>query len=177
MTHIPQQLTDLAERIERLNEWIGRLMAWMVVLMAAIVVYDVSMRSIFHIGSVALQELEWHLFALVFLLGAAYTYRHDGHVRVEIFYQHFSLRRRAWVNLAGNLLFLLPLCVLVIASSWPFVHNSFLFHESSPDPGGLPFRFLIKSAIPFGFFLLLLQGLADSVRQLNILFGPPETRD
>jgi TRAP-type mannitol/chloroaromatic compound transport system permease small subunit len=177
MTTILQRLTRLAERVERFNERIGRLMAWTVVLMTAIVVYDVSMRYLFEVGSVALQELEWHLFALVFLLGAAYTYRHDGHVRVEIFYQHFSARRQAWVNLLGNLLFLTPLCLLIIWSSWPFVHNSFVFHESSPDPGGLPDRFLIKSAIPLGFFLLLLQGLADSIRQITILFGQTESGD
>jgi TRAP-type mannitol/chloroaromatic compound transport system permease small subunit len=146
-------------------------MAWLVVLMTAIVVYDVAMRFLFQSGSVMLQELEWHLFGMIFLLGAAYTYREGGHVRVEIFYQKLSRHQQAKINIFGNLLILSPVSMLVIWTSLPFVGNSFGYAETSPDPGGLPFRWLIKSAIPAGFLLLLLQGLADTVKQFLILGG------
>lgn len=163
------RLQPWASAIDRLNIGVGHLMAWAVVLMTAIIVYDVSMRFLFQMGSVMLQELEWHLFGLIFLLGAAYTYREGGHVRVEIIYQNLSKVQQAKINLFGNLFILIPVCLLVIWTSIPFVSNSFVYAETSPDPGGMPFRWLIKLAIPAGFLLLLLQGLADSFKQLLIL--------
>ena len=161
----------LAGWIEAVREWTGRATAWLVLGMVMLISYDVAMRYVFHAGSVALQELEWHLFALVFLLGAAYTLKHDEHVRVDVLYQSYWMtpRRRALVNLIGTVLFLIPFCVLVIVSSWPFVHDSFLHAEGSPDPGGLSHRWLLKAAIPVSFGLLLLQGLANALRALNTL--------
>jgi TRAP-type mannitol/chloroaromatic compound transport system permease small subunit len=132
------------------------------------------MRFVFHIGSVALQELEWHLFAVLFLLGASYTLKHDGHVRVDIFYQskYLSDRHRAWIDLLGTLIFLLPFCVLIIVASWEFVATSFSIGEGSPDPGGLPYRFLLKAAMPLGFALLIIQGVAIMLRSIDILLSP-----
>lgn len=157
--------------LEAVSEWAGRITAWLVPLMALIVVYDVSMRAIFQEGSVGLQELEWHLFAIVFLLGAAYTFKHDSHVRLEIFYQNFSNPTKAWIEILGTLLVLLPLCVVIIQSAIPFVENAFNYNEHSPDPGGLPHRFLIKAAIPAGFLLLALQGVANMLRAARVLTG------
>ena len=167
-------ITRLIEFIERLAEWSGRAIAWLVLGMVLIIGFDVVMRYLFQAGSVGLQELEWHLFALIFLLGAAYTFKHDGHVRVDIFYQSrwMDERRRAWVDLLGGLFLLLPFCLLIIVSSMPFVGNSFAMGEGSPDPGGLPYRFLLKAAIPVGFGLLLLQGVAHKLRSVQILLGP-----
>ncbi len=164
----------LASAIERLNDGVGRLAGWLVILMVAIIVYDVAMRYLFHEGSVALQELEWHLFALVFLLGSAYTLRHDGHVRVDIFYRShaFDDRVRAWIDIVGVVCLLVPFCVLVIVSSLPFVGNAFALGEGSPDPGGLPARYLLKAAIPVGFTLLLLQGVAMLIRRVESLRRP-----
>ncbi len=165
-------LARAAAGLEALSEFSGRLVAWLVLLLVLLISYDVAMRYLFQGGSVALQELEWHLFALIFLLGAAYTLKHDGHVRVDVFYQNrLGARGRAWVDLLGTLFFLLPFCLLVILSSWPFVHDAWQFHEASPDPGGLPARWLLKAAIPLGFLLLLLQGLADAMRKLMTLLG------
>ena len=154
-------------------------MSWLVLAMVLVIVYDVGMRYLFQIGSVGLQELEWHLFALIFLFGAAYTFKHDGHVRVDIFYhsRHMDERRRAWVDLLGGLFFLLPFCLLIIISSASFVGNAFSIGEGSPDPGGLPYRFLLKAAIPVGFSLVLLQGVAHMLRSLRTILGPQtETR-
>lgn len=171
MSSLLQRLQPWANGIDRVNTGIGHAMAWTVVLMTAVVVYDVSMRFLLQMGSVMLQELEWHLFGMIFLLGAAYTYRDDGHVRVEIIYQKLSKIQQSKINLFGNLFILAPVCLLVIWTSVPFVSNSFAYAETSPDPGGLPYRWLIKFAIPAGFFLLLLQGFADSFKQLLIISG------
>ena len=167
------QTKRLIDSIDRISEHIGKLTSWLILLMVLIICYDVFMRSAFQIGSVALQELEWHLFALVFLLGAGYTLKHDGHVRVDIFYQSrwMDKRNRAWVDVFGFLFLLLPFCLLVIISSLPFVFNSFDIAEGSPDAGGLSYRFLLKSAIPIGFCLVLLQGFAGFLQNLVILKG------
>jgi len=172
MNALLQQLDKLAGMIDQLNELIGRLTAWLVLALVLLVCYDVSMRYLFQAGSVALQELEWHLFALIFLLGAAYTLKHDEHVRVDIFYQAkwMTARRQAMVNLFGCLFLLLPFCVLMIVSAVPFVEQSFSWAESSPDPGGLPYRWLLKAMIPVGFVLLALQGVALTIRSLRIIF-------
>ena len=117
-----QYLSPIINLIEKISELTGRAVSWLVLGMVLVIAYDVAMRYLFHIGSVGLQELEWHLFALIFLFGAGYTFKHDGHVRVDIFYrsQHRDARRRAWVGLLGGLFFLLPFCMLIIISSAPF---------------------------------------------------------
>ncbi len=165
-------LSRFATRIETLNEWVGRATAWLVLGLVLLVCYDVAMRYLFQAGSVALQELEWHLFAAIFLFGAAYTLKHDEHVRVDLLYQASWMndRRRAWVNLCGTLFFLLPFCLLIIYSAWPFVMQAYQWGESSPDPGGLPYRWLLKAVIPLSFTLLALQGLAYTVRCLETLY-------
>jgi len=118
------------------------------------------MRYLFSKTSAFSFELEWHLFALIFLIGAAYTLQQDKHVRVDVFYSRFSEKIKAWVDIIGTLFFLLPFCLIASFESFSFVKNSFLVKETSPDPGGLPARYLIKSAIPFGLILLGLQGVS-----------------
>jgi len=159
-------LARVAGTIECFSEWSGRVVSWLTLALVLLVSYDVSMRYLFQEGSVALQELEWHLFALIFLLGAAYTLKHDEHVRVDLIYhaRWMSERRRAWVDLLGTLFFLLPFCFLIIYSSWPFVENSYLLNEHSPDPGGLSHRYFIKMMIPVCFVLLAIQGVALIIR-------------
>ena len=161
----------LSSGIDSLSEWSGRAISWLVLSMVLLVGYDVAMRYLFRSGSIALQELEWHIFALIFLLGAAYTFKHDDHVRLDLFYQShwMSDYRRAWVNLLGAVLFLIPFCTLIIISSWPFVYQAYSFAESSPDPGGLPWRWLIKATIPLGFLLLVIQGLGSAMKNLLVI--------
>jgi len=160
-------LNKIIHLINQLSEFSGRVIAWLVLLMMLVIVYDVSMRAGFNIGSVVLQELQWHFFALIFLLGAAYTFRHDEHVRVDVFYRSRWMNdyRRAWVNLLGGLLLLLPFCWLIISSAWHFVFDAYIHQEGSPD-GGLPYRFILKAALPLGFFLLMLQGIAQILNNL-----------
>ena len=146
-------------------------MSWLVLLLVLLVSYDVSMRYLFSSGSIALQELEWHLFAFIFLLGAAYTFKHDDHVRLDLFYQSrfMSDYGRAWVNMLGGIFMLLPFCILIIYCAWPFVSISFTALENSPDPGGLPYRWILKASIPLAFILLILQGLADILKNLHLI--------
>lgn len=167
-------LGRLSHIIDAASEWSGKAISWLVLLMVLVIVYDVGMRYLFQIGSVTLQELEWHLFSLVFLLGAAYTFKHDGHVRVDIFYQSrfMNVKRRALVDIFGTVLFLIPFCLLIIISSTDFVANSYAIAEGSPDPGGLPYRFLLKASIPLGFILILVQGVSILVRNILVLAGP-----
>jgi len=165
-----QHLNSISEGIEHFSDKVGQYIAWLVLMMVILVSYDVTMRYFFQSGSVALQELEWHLFSLIFLLGAAYTFKHDDHVRLDLLYQskYMNEYRRAWVNFLGGVLFLMPFCLLIIITSWPFVAQSYLHMEGSPDPGGLTYRWILKSSIPLGFALLLLQGIAEIIK--NLLF-------
>ncbi|BAU50410.1 C4-dicarboxylate ABC transporter permease [Sulfurifustis variabilis] len=163
------RLLRLANRLSLVAEYTGRAVAWLALLLVAVVCYDVAMRYVFHSGSIALQELAWHLYALLFLLGAAYTLKYDGHVRVDIVYQRLVPHTRAWIDLLGALLFLLPLCVLIVWTSVPFAYQAFVYGEGSPDVGGLPYRYVLKSAIPLGFALLALEGVAQAARALAAL--------
>ncbi|ADD68815.1 Tripartite ATP-independent periplasmic transporter DctQ component [Denitrovibrio acetiphilus DSM 12809] len=156
---------------DRVNSAVGYLTSWITTLLVVVVSYDVFTRYVLKNSSVAVQELEWHLFALIFLLGAGYTLKLDNHVRVDVLYSRFTPKAKALVNLVGSLVFLLPFCVLVIKTSVPFIINSYHFHEVSPDPGGLPNRWMLKSVISIGFGLLFLQGLALASRSLLTLAG------
>ncbi|MEL7146166.1 MAG: TRAP transporter small permease subunit [Bacteroidota bacterium] len=155
--------------IDRINSAIGNLFSWLTTLLVIVICFDVMMRYVFTTSYAAVTEMEWHLFAAIFMLGAAFTLKYDKHVRVDVFYAGFSEKGKAWVNLIGTILFLLPFCFVVIQSSVPFVQNSFRVMETSPDPGGLPARFIIKSVIPLGFSLLLLQGISEILKALKTI--------
>ncbi len=132
----------------------SRLSFFLVILLSS----DVLLRYIFNFSTASLYELEWHVFAIIFLLGSVYTLHADEHVRVDVFYSKFSKKNKRLVNLIGNLFFLIPFGVVISYTSIPFVADSYNILESSPDPGGLPFRFLIKSIITISFFLLAIIG-------------------
>lgn len=157
--------------IDALNEWVGRVVAWATAVVVVVVFVDVVMRYVFNTSFVFTQELEWHLFAFIFLMGAGATLLKDGHVRVDIFYQRAGPKTRAWINLIGVVLFLIPGCYMIVATSLRFVHSSYAVLEGSPDPGGIPFRFILKACIPAGFTLVLLQGIALGIRSFFIIIG------
>jgi len=164
--------------IETLTEWSGKTAAWLVLVMVLVICYDVTMRYLFQNGSIALQELEWHLFALIFLLGCAYTLKYDEHVRVDILYQSrfLSNKHRALINIFGTLFLLLPFCILILITTWPFVENAFYYNEGSPDPGGLPYRYILKGSILVAFSLLILQGIAGLLKNSLALSDNSETK-
>lgn len=171
-----EALKTLCQRIDAFNELIGRGVAWVTTLMVVVVFVDVVMRYLFNTSYVFTQEMEWHLFGFIFLMGAGYTLLHDGHVRVDIIYQRLTVKQRAWVNFIGCLVFLFPGCWLIISTSLDFVANSYAIMEGSPDPGGVPFRYILKSCIPAGFILVALQGVSLFLRSLLTITGHDDGR-
>ena len=155
--------------LEKLVTGVGKATSWITILLVLIIVGDVFMRYTFGITSSASFEIEWDLFGALFLLGAGWTFIEDKHVRVDVFYQKFSRKGQAWVNLIGTVVFLMPFCYVIFVKSVEFVMTSFHIHEISPDPGGLPARFLIKAMIPAGILVLGLQGIAAILRSTKDL--------
>ena len=146
--------------IDKINTKLGVITSWLTFVLVLVTCYDVFTRYVLNESSIALQELEWHLFAIIFLMAAAYTLIKDEHVRVDVFYSRFSEEKKAWINFLGAIFFLIPFCVLAIYTSKNFVINSFMFKETSPDAGGLPARYIIKAFIPVSFIFLLFQGIS-----------------
>jgi len=172
-----EAIKTLTRWIDTINEWVGRGVAWVTLGLVLVVFVDVVMRYLFNKSYVFTQELEWHLFGFIFLIGAGYTLLHDGHVRVDIIYQRLGIKGRAWTNLLGVILFLIPGCLMVISTSWQFATNSFSMLEGSPDPGGIPFRFIIKGCIPVGFTLLLLQGFSLGLHSIMQIRGVEKAKE
>jgi TRAP-type mannitol/chloroaromatic compound transport system permease small subunit len=170
-------LLKIAKGIDVLNEWVGRGVAWVTLGLVLVIFVDVVMRYMFRTSYVFTQELEWHLFAFIFLIGAGYTLLHDGHVRVDVLYQRLGTKGKAWINLVGVLLFLFPGCIMIIVTSFKFVYTSWAIMEGSPDPGGVPFRFIVKGTIPVGFGLLLLQGTSLGIHSLLQILGIEKTEE
>ena len=164
-------LNSIINAIGRINELTGKAVSWLTLALVFFVSADVAMRYLFNISFVALQELEWHIYSIIFLLGAGYTLKQNGHVRVDLIYQRLGKRHRAYIDVLGCLLFLFPGCFLVIKTAIPFVYTSYRMHEGSPDPGGLAARYLLKSTMIIGFLLLWIQGAAMLLDRLLYLFG------
>lgn len=154
------------QTIDRINDLIGQAISWLALILVLLIVVDVFLRYVFQFSSPAMFELEWHLFAALFLLAAGWTFRNDQHVRVDLFYQKFSDKGKAVVNLIGSLLLLLPFCVVGFFESLDFAWNSLSIGETSPDPGGLPARYIIKGCIPISFLLLGLQGISVILKSM-----------
>lgn len=175
------QLQKLARAIDRFNQSVSRLTAWLVLLMVGVGVWNVAGRYLGrwfgqNLTSNAAIEIQWYLFDLVFLLGAAYTLKRDAHVRVDIIYKQLSARGQAIADLLGALLFLLPFSAMVIFYSWSSVVNSWQIREISPDPGGLP-RYPIKTVIIAGFVLLMLQGISQAIAAVTVLLQQGSSDD
>lgn len=162
------------DTLDRISIVTGRMTSWLTLVMVIVTVIVVVMRYVFDAGAVWLQESVVWMHAVVFMVGAAYTLQQDEHVRVDIFYRGMSRRRRAWIDLLGTLLFLLPLCVFLGYKSWDFVVISWQLGESSREPGGMPYPFvpLLKTALLLMPALLAVQGLSLLVGALHAIRGP-----
>ena len=171
------RVQKIAGWLDALAEQTGRIVSWLTLAMVFVTVAVVILRYLFDIGSIALQESITYLHALVFMLGAAYTLKHDSHVRVDIFYQQRKARARAWINLLGSVLLLMPVCVFIFASSLGYVGNSWSIHEGSREAGGLDGVFLLKTIIPLMATLLLLQGLSVVLRSVLVISGHTKPAD
>ena len=157
--------------INHINEWVGKTISWLTLLMVVITFIVVVLRYAFDLGWIALQESVLYMHAIVFMLGAAYTLKHNGHVRVDILYQRCSDKTKAWIDCLGTLLLLMPVTGFIIWSSWEYVANSWTIQESSRNSGGLPGVYLLKTTILLMAGLLILQGIALFLQNLLIALG------
>ncbi|AXX59425.1 TRAP transporter small permease subunit [Vibrio vulnificus] len=162
--------------IERLFNRFGDLLGWvssvLFILLLANVVYDVVMRYVFNDVSIAFQEMEWHLFSAVFLLGIPFALKSGGHVRVDLFYERLSHRAQAIIDLLGTIFFLFPFCLLVAWFGIDFAKESYALGETSGDPGGLPYRWVIKAIIPLSFLFMAISGVGLLLHSLNKIVNP-----
>ncbi|MEW6998166.1 TRAP transporter small permease subunit [Colwelliaceae bacterium BS250] len=155
--------------IDQFTEWLGKAIAWLTLILVILTFSIVLLRYGFNLGWIALQETVLYAHGAVFMLGAAYTLKHDGHVRVDIFYQQFSKKQKALVNLGGTVLLLMPVCIFVFYVSIDYVLLSWQILESSKEPGGLPLVYLNKSLILLLVITLALQGIAEILRNIAII--------
>jgi TRAP-type mannitol/chloroaromatic compound transport system permease small subunit len=174
-TPVPARPAAFVRAIDRVSEFAGRAVLWLVGLMVLVGAFNALARYTsrwtgVNLSSNAYIELQWYLFSLVFLLGASYALKHDAHVRVDVLYGRLGDRGRAWIDLLGTLVFLLPFSAFMLVVSWPSVAASWRVREVSPDPGGLA-RYPIKTVILVAFVLLILQGIAEAAKRVQVLRG------
>lgn len=163
-------LLSIAAFIDALNERVGRAVFWLVLITVLICAANAIVRKAFNVSSNAFLEIQWYLFAAVFLLGAGYALKHDAHVRIDVIFGRLSARGKALINVLGGLFFLLPLAVLMVWHGWPIFANSFVSGETSADAGGL-IRWPVKLLLPLGFSLLGLQAIAEIIKNMAVVTG------
>lgn len=164
-------LRRLARRIDAWQDAFGRALSWLMLVMVLVVFSDVVLRYAFNLTSVFTQELEWYLFAITYLLGAGYVMLHDEHVRVDIVYSRLSPRRKARLDFILLFVFFFPSCLLIVYTTWPFFRNAYMVLEGSPDPGGIPARWALKSVIIIAFVILMIQGVSQAVKNFYVWRG------
>ena len=160
---------SLIDSFERFIDWSGRTVSWLTLLMVIVTFIVVVLRYVFDIGWIALQESVTYMHAMVFLVGASWAMQQEAHVRVDIFYSRFSPRTKAWIDLGGSLLMLLPVMIFVAWISWAYVIDSWGVFEGSREAGGLPAVFLLKSLILVMAVMLILQALVQIARSVQTL--------
>ena len=164
-------LIKLDQGLARLSVMCGWFACLALLLMLFNVFYDVVARYAFNTVSIGMQEMEWHLYSAVFLLGIPYALRTDGHVRVDVFYAGLTPGKQAWINLVGALLFVIPFSYLIWHYGYSFALSAYEMGEGSADPGGLPHRWIIKSLIPLSAFFTATSGLGMATFALRVLKG------
>ncbi|MDC0662373.1 TRAP transporter small permease subunit [Marinobacter sp. SS21] len=170
-------IITLDKGLARLSTICGWVACLALVLMLVNVFYDVITRYVFNDVSIGMQELEWHFYSVVFLLGIPYALRTDGHVRVDVFYASRSNQFKAWVNLVGAFVFIIPFAFLIGVYGYSFALESYNLGESSGDPGGLPYRWIIKALIPFSAVFTATSGLGMATYAIRVLQGDETYRD
>ena len=168
---VAQTLRNIARKIDALDDRFGRFVSWIMLLMVLVVFTDVVLRYAFRTTTVWLQELEWHLFGIVYLLAAGYTMLYDENVRVDIVYSRWQSRKKAWSDFILYLVFFYPSAIMIVWTCIPFVRDSLRVFEGSPDPGGIPLRFLLKSVIIVGFGILMIQAFSQTVKNFFWAMG------
>jgi len=163
-------LLALSRLIDTVNRWVGAIIIWFVLAAVLISAGNAVMRKAFNVGSNAYLELQWYLFAAVFLLGAGYTFLRNAHVRIDFVSTRLSPRARNWVDILGIVVFLMPLCLILITLSWPLIVNAWVSGEMSQNAGGLV-RWPVYFLLPAGMALLLAQSLSELIKRVAFLRG------
>lgn len=167
----PSRLAGLLTKLDLFSEWTGRAISWLTLAMVLVTFTIVVMRYLFNVGNVALQESVVYMHSFVFMLGAAYTLKHDGHVRVDIFYRPLTEKKKAVINIIGTLFLLFPVSLFIFIISWEYVASSWELMEGSQEAGGLEFRYILKSALLLMPALIMIQGVAELIRDVLTLQG------
>jgi len=166
--NVKPMLTRIEQYIARAVDFVGQITCVLLILMVLNVSFDVLMRYAFHNSSVGMQEMEWHLFSIVILLGISVALKDEGHVRVDFLYDRFSPKKQAMINILGTIFFLMPVALLIFFGSFEFVRDSWEIGEISEDPGGLPYRWLIKGMIPVSFAFLLISAVGYILQNIRL---------
>ena len=157
-----------------IDPWLQRLgngLSWIWVGLISVIVLNVLLRYAFSEGRIELEEIQWHLYSTGFMFGLSYAFQADAHIRVDVLHERFSLELKAWIDLYGIVLFVLPFTALMLIYGIPFVMDSYETKEVSPSPGGLELRWLSKSVLVLGFSLLALAAFARLTRLWSFLFS------
>lgn len=162
-------MKTLITTIDTLTEGLGRLASVTLILLIALVLFDTLNRYLFSGGSIALQELEWHLHDLIFLFGIAFALKYNAHVRVDMFYERYPKKIKAWVNVAGVLFLIIPFSVFIFYTGMGFAYEAYGYSEMSPNPGGLGYRFIIKSFMSVAFAFVVIQAVSELLKSIQIL--------
>jgi TRAP-type mannitol/chloroaromatic compound transport system permease small subunit len=165
-----QILLRISGAIDALNARIGQALIWLVLVMALVSAGNAAVRYLFNLSSNAWLELQWYLFAAVFLLCAGYTLLNDEHIRIDVVSSHLSRRAQLWIDIFGTVFFLLPVSVFIMWLSWPVFVNAWTSQEISSNAGGL-IRWPARLLVPTGFFLLSLQGISELIKRIAYLRG------
>src|SRR5262245_4011793 len=167
---IMKLLLALSRAIDALNEKLGRLVLWLILAMTLVSTINALVRYGFSVSSNAWLELQWYMFAAIFLLCAGYTLLHDEHIRIDVVSSHLSRRAQIWIDIFGTVFFLLPMSAFILWLSWPMFANAWVSQEMSSNAGGL-IRWPARLMIPAGFFLLTLQGISELIKRIAVLRG------
>ncbi len=163
-------LLAISRGIDALNERIGRTVLWLVLAMALLSATNAAFRYLFNISSNAWLELQWYMFAAIFLLCSGYTLLHNEHIRIDVVSSRLSRRTQIWIDVFGTVFFLLPMALLILRLSWPVFVNAWVSNEISSNAGGL-IRWPARLLVPLGFFLLSLQGISELIKRIAFLKG------
>jgi len=169
--------TRLSVIFDKIVKTCGELASWVWVVLIAVIVLNVTMRYVFGEGRIEFEELQWHLYSVGFLIGLSYCVYNDQHIRIDILHERFRPRMRAWVEFFGILILMIPYIAVILVYAPPFIEYSFATGEVSDSPGGLPYRWVIKSFMFIAYVLLLIAAVARLSRASSLLFGFPKAVD
>jgi TRAP-type mannitol/chloroaromatic compound transport system permease small subunit len=163
-------LLSVSKLIDAMSVWVGKTIRWLILIVVLISASNAIIRKAFDVSSNAWLEVQWYLFAAVFLLGAGYVFLVNAHVRIDFISSRLTARARNWIDVVGIVVFLIPLCIIVIKLSWPLFYNAYVSGETSQNAGGL-IRWPVFLMMPLGFSLLLLQGISELIKRVAFLRG------